>query len=57
MRAWAVIIGGIIVNTVIADRDLHASHGGDEWVDITDTVPQPQIRWTYVDGVFSPPAP
>lgn len=55
MRTWAVIKNGVVDNTAIAERDLHATHDGDAWIDITDMTPQPQIGWTYVGGVFSPP--
>lgn len=57
MKAWAVIVSDLVINTVIAERDLHATHGGDKWVDITDLDPMPQKGWTYDSNTntFTPP--
>lgn len=54
-RKWAVITAGVVENTVVADRDLHATHGGDAWIEITGMDPEPQINWSYNNGVFAPP--
>ena len=57
MRTWAVITNGVVTNLVVADHDLHLTHGGDVWIDITDVVPSPQVRWTYDanTNTFTPP--
>lgn len=55
IKRWAVIEGTTVINVVVADRDMHETHGGDAWIDITGMDPSPQPGWIYIDGEFTPP--
>ena len=57
MSIYALIVGGINTNNVIADPSYVSvlQTFCDTVVDITDVQPQPQIGWLY-DGVKLTPA-
>ena len=51
-KRFAVVNNGVVDNLVISDDALDM-HG--VWLDLTGMDPEPQIGWSYVDGVFVPP--
>jgi hypothetical protein len=54
MGLYAVIKGTVVDGIAVADAPLETN---DSWVCIDEVDPRPGPYWTYVDGVFSPPAP
>jgi len=55
MNIWAMILNGIITNTVYASNtDIKDSTY--IWVDITNYNPSPGVGWTTTDNInFTPP--
>jgi len=55
VKTWAVILNGIIVNTVLAsDSDIKDPQY--IWVDISNYSPMPGVGWTTSDNInFNPP--
>lgn len=51
-KKFAVIRGEIVDGIALAEAPLETD---GVWIDLTDVSPQPGPRWTYKNGVFSPP--
>ena len=58
-RIWAVIDGGVIANTIVADDTfadvIRPDH--DDVIEITDLDPCPGVGWAVVPGGYRPPQP
>lgn len=62
MRYGAVVTAGVVENVVVLgdgdDLDTVASvHRAGVVVDVTTVEPRPGPGWSYIAGVFRPPAP
>lgn len=58
MKTYARIYAGQVAELFSTDQDIATLfHPALVWVDITGMSPQPQERWLYAGGVFSPPPP
>lgn len=54
MAVFAIIQGGVVVNTVVVTPVIGTANG---WVEIDSLNPQPSIGWTFNGSIFSPPTP
>ena len=54
MSLYAVIKDNVVDGIAIADSPMDV---GDLWICVDDVNPKPGPRWTYENGVFSPPPP
>ena len=57
-RTYAHVVKGVVVEGLSTSHDVTKLFPSTmTWVDITDVVPMPAPRWTYVGGVFTAPVP
>jgi len=58
MAIYAVVSGGLVVNTIKADAEFIPLIEADyaAVIDVTGSAPQPSIGWAYSDGAFVAPA-